>query len=220
VYFHMTTLSSPAQPGDTSLEVLDGGALVAGQEVILSDLQGERLDETADMDTIIARMATEGHNATTVRVASTEGQGGSTLVKLQAALNESFPAGSYVGSHACKTNATDVVLGSAMPAAPAVGAQGGMPWWVWAALVALVLGCTMLLVSALLKAKSRSRSARNATRRTRKVEAFDEEEEAEPMLPKTEAAQEPQQRAQAASSLASDPRLMPRVLTMPGLPRR
>lgn len=214
-YLHLTMLSSPAETGDTSIEVLDGDALVAGQEVIISDLQGERLDENADMATITARMATEGHNSTTAQVTSTEGQGSSTLVKLEAALTESFPAGSYVGSHACKSNATAAVLGSALPAAP-VAAESGMPWWVWAALVALVLGCTMVLVGALLKAKSKSRSARNATRRTRKVETFDDDEEVEPMLPKEDAAQEFQP-VRPANNLATDPRLVPRVLTMPRL---
>jgi len=220
VYLHLTMLSSPAEPGDTSIEVLDGDALVAGQEVVISDLQGEQLDENAGMDAIMARMATEGHNATTGRVnATTEGQGSSTLVRLEAALNESFPSGSYVASHSCRANATIAVLGSGFPAAPVV-AESGVPWWVWAGLVALVLGCAMVLVGALMKAKSKGK-ARNATRRTRKVTSFDEDEEAEPMLPKNYAAEAPaaqeSQPVRYAGYLANDPRLIPRVLTMPRL---
>ena len=36
------------------------------------------------------------------RTRSGRRRGSSTIVKLEAALTESFPAGSYVGSHACK----------------------------------------------------------------------------------------------------------------------
>jgi len=218
--FYLTTLSAPAEDGAQSIEVVAEGDMAVGQQVIVSDLPG--LDEDADADAVMSRMATEGKNATMSLVAGVEIPGAnSTVIRLEAALSGSFPAGSYVGSHTCKVAAAGgapVVLGQA---AVLPGPASSMPWWLWLALLALLLGCGMIIFSLVLKGKSKTMSARNATRRTRKIKRFDDEddEESTPLMAKEAPAPQELVHAPVAhiGGLGSDPRLVPRTLTAPVL---
>jgi hypothetical protein len=226
VYLHLTVLGTSADKGDLTIQVQDGSSLIPGEDLIVSSLHGDALDENADMDEILSKLATEGHPVTTNRVAKlTSANGTLTVIELASELNQSFPRGAYVASHACKADVAAAhgppVLGESKEQVPtclinAFGTQAlcfssTASVLLAVGMSALVVGCAILLAGAVSKAKGKERSARNATRRTRRVDAFDDddEEEMEPMLPKQEAA--------PMVPFSSDPRLLPRALTLPPL---